>query len=97
MGTEMSYYKLFYARRSSWRILPRLDDKSLCHRKEEIPTKAPQIHNGELPKFKTQKEKQWVRRNVPLITKAKVSNVFTSCAYSFLNATMTLRYIPCRH
>ena len=43
--------------RSSRRILPRLDGKSLCQRKEEIPTKTSQIHNGKLQKFKTQQEK----------------------------------------
>ena len=43
--------------RSSERILPRLDGKSLCQRKEEIPTKTSQIHNGKLQKFKTQQEK----------------------------------------
>ena len=83
--------------RSSREMLPRINGKCLSHRKEDTSTKASQIHNGELQKLKTQKEKKWVRRNVPLITKAKVSNVFTSCAHSFLNATMSLRYIPCRY
>ena len=81
--------------KSSREILPRINGKIFRRRKEVTSTKASQIQNGELRKFKTQKVKQWVRRSVPLIIKAKVSNDFTSCAHSFINA-MKMRHIPCR-